>query len=99
VPIAAGIARACRLPTISRSTVGGAEARILPLQQFFDGFAANPGAPEYWWAYALLFSTMIPSLINLMIGGASVGPLAHTPSGHPPLGSTKTAACGPRYAP
>jgi hypothetical protein len=50
---------------------GGADARILPLQQFFDGISANPGAPEYWWAYALLFSTMIPSLINLMIGGAS----------------------------
>ena len=28
-------------------------------------------SPEYWWAYALLLSTMIPSLINLMIGGAS----------------------------
>src|SRR5262249_27427453 len=28
--------------------------------------------PEYWWVYALLLSTMIPSLINLMIGGASL---------------------------
>jgi hypothetical protein len=33
------------------------------------GVAENPGAPEYWWAYALLLSTMIPSLINLAIGG------------------------------
>jgi hypothetical protein len=50
---------------------GGADARILPLPQFFEGISRNPGAPEYWWAYALLFSTMIPSLVNLIIGGAS----------------------------
>jgi hypothetical protein len=30
--------------------------------------AAQPSAPEYWRAYALLLSTMIPSLLNLMIG-------------------------------
>jgi hypothetical protein len=29
-------------------------------------------APEYWWLYALLLSTMIPSLVNLVIGGASL---------------------------
>jgi hypothetical protein len=50
---------------------GGADA-VLPLAPIFDGVAANPGAPEYWWAYALLLSTMIPSLVNLMIGGASL---------------------------
>jgi hypothetical protein len=33
--------------------------------------AAFPDA-EYWWLYATLFSTMIPSIINLMIGGASL---------------------------
>lgn len=52
---------------------GGGEAkRILPLVPFFEGIAKNPSAPEYWWVYALLFSTMIPSLLNLMIGGASL---------------------------
>jgi hypothetical protein len=45
---------------------------VLPLNPFFDGIAATPTAPEYWWVYALLFSTMIPSIINLMIGGASL---------------------------
>ena len=29
-------------------------------------------APEYWWLYALLLSTMIPSLVNLVIGGTSL---------------------------
>jgi hypothetical protein len=42
---------------------------VLPLDALFDGIAKNPAAPEYWWAYALLLSSMIPSLINLMISG------------------------------
>jgi hypothetical protein len=37
-----------------------------------DGIAARPEAPEYWWVYALLLSTMIPSLINLVIGGTAL---------------------------
>ena len=51
---------------------GGADARVLPLDKLFDSIAAQPSAPEYWWVYALLLSTMIPSLLNLMIGGASL---------------------------
>jgi hypothetical protein len=51
---------------------GGPDARILPLDKLFDGIAAQPSAPEYWWLYALLLSTMFPSLLNLMIGGASL---------------------------
>jgi hypothetical protein len=47
----------------------GGGAPILTLGPLFDGITKNPGAPEYWWAYALLLSTMIPSLINLAIGG------------------------------
>lgn len=50
----------------------GEAKRILPLVPFFDSIVQNPSAPEYWWVYALLFSTMIPSLLNLMIGGASL---------------------------
>ena len=52
--------------------IAGSSAAILPLDKLFTGIAAHPEAPEYWWAYALLFSTMIPSLLNLMIGGASL---------------------------
>jgi hypothetical protein len=51
---------------------GGPEKRVLPLAPLLDGIAANPWAPEYWWVYALLLSTMIPSVISLMIGGASL---------------------------
>jgi hypothetical protein len=41
----------------------------MTLDALFDGIAKNPAAPEYWWAYALLLSSMIPSLVNLTIGG------------------------------
>ena len=44
----------------------------MPLDELFDGISAHPSAPEYWWLYALLLSTMIPSRVNLIIGGASL---------------------------
>lgn len=49
---------------------GGASS--LDLDQLLAGIEQQPTAPEYWWVYALLLSTMIPSLVNLMIGGASL---------------------------
>ena len=54
------------------SAVRGGGAPVLPLEPLFNGIAANPSAPEYWWIYALLLSTMIPSLTNLVIGGTSL---------------------------
>jgi hypothetical protein len=51
---------------------GGEKAAVLPLPALFDGIDKNPAAPEYWWAYALLLSSMIPSLINLMISGMAL---------------------------
>jgi hypothetical protein len=51
---------------------GGAKAAVLPLDKLFDGIEKNPTAPEYWWAYALLLSTMTPSLVNLAIGGMAL---------------------------
>jgi hypothetical protein len=50
---------------------GGGKA-ILPFDALLNGIAANPWAPEYWWIYVLLVSTMIPSLVNLVIGGTSL---------------------------
>ncbi|MGI8569093.1 MAG: hypothetical protein ACR2KT_08515 [Methylocella sp.] len=44
----------------------------IALGGLFEGISKNPAAPEYWWIYALLLATMIPSLISLMIGGASL---------------------------
>jgi hypothetical protein len=50
---------------------GGLNARILPLDRLFTGLRANPAEPEGWWIYFMLFSTMIPSLVNLTLAGAS----------------------------
>ena len=52
--------------------VHGGGAPTLPLDTLFDGIAENPAAPEYWWAYVLLLSSMIPSLINLAISGMAL---------------------------
>jgi hypothetical protein len=52
--------------------VHGGGAAVLPLEPLFTGIAEHPTTPEYWWLYALLLSTMIPSLVNLVIGGTSL---------------------------
>jgi hypothetical protein len=49
----------------------GSGQPVLPLKELFDGIKASPLAVKYWWLYALLLSSMIPSFINLMIGGLS----------------------------
>ena len=58
--------------TFDLLVVLGGGIPVLPLGALFDGIAADPAAPEYWWIYSLLLSTMIPSLINLAVGGASL---------------------------
>jgi hypothetical protein len=62
--------------------VHGGGKPVLPLTPLFDGLATHPEAPEYWWIYALLLSTMIPSLVNLVIGGTA---LTRTAPGLPSL--------------
>jgi hypothetical protein len=57
------------LPLISGTIASGFAPGRIPL---LDGIAAHPEAPEYWWVYALLLSTMIPSLINLAVGGTAL---------------------------
>jgi len=52
--------------------VHGGGTPILPLEPLFNGIGSHPSSPEYWWLYALLLSTMIPSLVNLVIGGTSL---------------------------
>ncbi len=51
---------------------GGKTAAVLDLDILFDGLAKDPAAPKNWWAYALLLSSMIPSLVNLAIGGMAL---------------------------
>ena len=50
----------------------GGRKPVLLLDPLIADIAAHPGAPEYWWLYALLLATIIPSLVNLVIGGTSL---------------------------
>lgn len=52
-------------------TLSGGQAE-LPLIPLFNNIAAHPDAPSNWWAYAVLLSTMIPSLTNVIIGSISL---------------------------
>lgn len=60
------------IQTFDAIAIHGGGKSILPLDEFFQRFDANKSAPEFWWVYALLLTTMLPSAINLMIGGASL---------------------------
>jgi hypothetical protein len=51
---------------------GGKGSAVLDLDILFNGLAKDPAAPKNWWIYALLLSSMIPSLVNLAIGGMAL---------------------------
>jgi hypothetical protein len=69
---ALALTMAVAVQTFDALAVHGGGTAVLPLDALFSGIAAHPSAPEYWWLYALLLSTMIPSLVNLVIGGTSL---------------------------
>ena len=50
----------------------GAQARMLPLGPLFQGLETRAGDPEFWWIWLMLFSTLIPSALNLCIACASL---------------------------
>ncbi len=53
------------------ATLGGGPP-ILPFNRLLDDIAQSPGDPVHWWIYALLLTTLIPSLANLLIGAVSL---------------------------
>lgn len=55
-------------------TVLGGSSVYLDAGQVLDGLA-DPKlrtAPEFWWLYAMLFSTLVPSIINVSLGALSL---------------------------
>jgi hypothetical protein len=51
---------------------GGPNARILPLDPLFRDLETTPTDARMAWVWLMLFSTLIPSVLNLMIGSAAV---------------------------
>jgi len=54
------------------AVLGSGEKLLLPLDVLFFNIKEKPWDPANWWVYALLLSTFIPSLANLMIGGCAL---------------------------
>ena len=49
---------------------GGGQA-VLPLHTLLADMQARPAEPEFWWIYALLLSTLLPSAANAVVGCTS----------------------------
>ena len=49
---------------------GGGQA-VLPLHTLLADLQARPAEPEFWWIYALLLSTLLPSAANAVVGCTS----------------------------
>jgi hypothetical protein len=45
---------------------------LIDLQALFDGLRSDPGNPRYYWLYFMFLSTLIPTLLHLLIAGASL---------------------------
>ena len=50
----------------------GEHAGIPPFAPLFNGLKRQPGDPEYWWLWLVLFSALIPSAVNLCFAAASL---------------------------
>jgi hypothetical protein len=46
-----------------------ADPDLLDLQGLFDGVRAAPG--QYWWLYATIFTTLVPTFLHVAVAGAS----------------------------
>ena len=55
-------------------TALGSGEPVLEVEQVLKALAdpVQRTAPEYWWLYAMLFSTLIPSIVNVALGALSI---------------------------
>ena len=54
------------------AAVAGGGVPILPIAPLLDALAADPWAAEFAWIWLMLFSTLLPSLLHLFAGLASL---------------------------
>ncbi len=45
---------------------------IVDVDALLKTLRTDPGNPTVWWIYATIFTTMIPSLVNLFLGGLAI---------------------------
>jgi hypothetical protein len=62
--------------TLNLMAMRGGESEILPLAPLLNAVSFGAGGASFqaedWWAYTLLFLALVPSLMNLAIGGFSL---------------------------
>ncbi len=46
--------------------------QIINLRLIFDGLATDPLRPEFWWLYFILFSTLIPTMLHMLVASWSL---------------------------
>ena len=54
------------------AALAGGGVPILPIAPLLDGLTADPWAAEFAWIWLMLFSTLLPSLLHLFAGLASL---------------------------
>ncbi len=57
--------------TFDLLAVQAGAAPTLPIIPLLDALSMQPEATQHWWLYAMLLSTLIPSLVNLVVGCTS----------------------------
>ena len=53
-------------------TARAGAAPLIDLPRLFHRLATTPGSAANWWVYLTLFSTMLPSVLNCLIGAFSL---------------------------
>ena len=57
---------------LNRLSIAGGGEQVLNIRQLLDDLRDNPGHSSLWWVYVTIFTTYIPSMFNLVLGGLSV---------------------------
>jgi hypothetical protein len=45
---------------------------IVDVDALLTTLRTDPGSPTVWWIYVTIFTTMVPSLVNLFLGGLAI---------------------------
>ena len=66
------IATLAYIQVLNIAAAPGGFAPVLDVAAVLALLRADPGAPALWWIYITVFTTFIPSLVNLTLGGLSL---------------------------